>query len=221
MFILYAIAIGLIVGLIVGGRLAGLADLTLRWPWMMVVGLLVQVALFSTPVTDRIGALGPPIYVASTALVLAAIWMNRRIPGMLIVAIGAGCNLSAIVANGGFMPADPATMAALGKGDPTTYSNSAILADPALRPLTDIFVLPEWLPFANVFSVGDILIGLGVAVVIVVAMRRRRPRRASRPAIRRSRRWPQPMAGTVRGCTDPNTSPRQYPRAMWPLGDRP
>jgi hypothetical protein len=172
MFILYAIAIGLIVGLIVGGRLAGLADLTLRWPWLMVVGLLVQVALFSTPVTDRIGALGPPIYVASTALVLAAIWMNRRIPGMLIVAIGAGCNLSAIVANGGFMPADPATMAALGKGDPTTYSNSAILADPALRPLTDIFVLPEWLPFANVFSVGDILIGLGVAVVIVVAMRR-------------------------------------------------
>ena len=172
MFILYAIAIGLLFGLIAGGRPAGLADLTLRWPWLMVVGLLVQVALFSTPVTDRIGALGPPVYVASTALVLAAIWMNRRIPGMLIVAIGAGCNLSAIVANGGFMPADPATMAALGKGDPTTYSNSAILADPALRPLTDIFVLPEWLPFANVFSVGDILIGLGVAVVIVVAMRR-------------------------------------------------
>ena len=172
MFILYAIAIGLLVGLLVGGRPAGLADLTLRWPWLMVVGLLVQVALFSTPVTDRIGALGPPVYVASTALVLAAIWMNRRIPGMLIVAIGAGCNLSAIVANGGFMPADPATMAALGKGDPTTYSNSAIVADPALRPLTDIFVLPEWLPFANVFSVGDILIGLGVAVVIVVAMRR-------------------------------------------------
>ena len=172
MFILYAIAIGLLVGLLVGGRPAGLADLTLRWPWLMVVGLLVQVALFSTPVTDRIGALGPPVYVASTALVLAAIWMNRRIPGMLIVAIGAGCNLSAIVANGGFMPADPATMAALGKGDPTTYSNSAIVADPALRPLTDIFVLPKWLPFANVFSVGDILIGLGVAVVIVVAMRR-------------------------------------------------
>jgi len=41
-----------------------------------------------------------------------------------------------------------------------------------LRPLTDIFVLPAWLPFANVFSVGDLLIGLGVAVVIVVAMRR-------------------------------------------------
>jgi Family of unknown function (DUF5317) len=175
MFILYAIVIGLVVGLIAGGRPAGLADLPIRWPWLMVVGLVVQVALFSAPVTDRIGALGPPIYVASTAVVLLAIWINRRIPGMLVVAIGAACNLSAIVANGGYMPADPATMAALGKGDPTTYSNSAILADPALRPLTDIFVLPAWLPFSNVFSLGDVLIGLGVAVVIVVAMRRSAP----------------------------------------------
>jgi hypothetical protein len=172
MFILYAVAIGLVLGLIVGGRPAGLADLPIRWPWLMVVGLLVQVALFSAPVTDRIGALGPPIYVASTGVVLLAIWINRRIPGMLVVAIGATCNLSAIVANGGYMPADPATMAALGKGDPTTYSNSAVLADPVLRPLTDIFVLPDWVPFTNVFSVGDVLIGVGVATVIIVAMRR-------------------------------------------------
>ena len=26
-------------------------------------------------------------------------------------------------------------------------------------PLTDIFALPAWLPFANVFSIGDVLIG--------------------------------------------------------------
>jgi len=171
-FILYAVAIGLVLGLVLGGRPAGLADLQIRWPWLMVAGLLAQVALFSAPVTDRIGALGPPIYVASTAIVLAAILINRRIPGMLVVAAGAACNLSAIVANGGYMPADPAIMAALGRGDPATYSNSAILPDPILRPLTDIFVLPHWLPFTNVFSLGDVLIGIGVATVIVVAMRR-------------------------------------------------
>ena len=172
MFILYAVAISLVVGLVLGGRPAGLADLQIRWAWPMVAGFLAQVALFSAPLTDRIGGLGPPIYIASTAVVLAAIWLNRRIPGMVIVAIGATCNLSAIVANGGYMPADPAIMAAVGRGDPTAYSNSAILPDPALRPLTDIFVLPQWLPFTNVFSLGDVLIGIGVATVIVVAMRR-------------------------------------------------
>jgi hypothetical protein len=64
-------------------------------------------------------------------------------------------------------------MASLGRGEPTTYSNSTILAEPALRPLTDIFVLPAWVPFTNVFSIGDVLIALGVVIVIVSAMRRR------------------------------------------------
>jgi len=65
-----------------------------------------------------------------------------------------------------------AAQAALGKTAPTTYSNSAIVAEPVLKPLTDIFALPTWLPFHNVFSVGDVLIAVGVVVVIVAAMRR-------------------------------------------------
>ncbi len=90
----------------------------------MVAGLLVQVVLFSGPIADRVGALGPPVYVASTALVLVAVLANRSIRGMTIVALGAASNLAAIIANGGFMPASQAAMDALGKTDPTTYSNS-------------------------------------------------------------------------------------------------
>lgn len=171
MFILYAIVIGLVVGRALGGRIDGLADLRIRWAPLIVIGLAVQIALFSTPLTDRVGDLGPMIYVGSTAAVVAAILANRRLRGMLLLAIGAFSNLAAIVANGGYMPADPGAMASLAKGAPTTYSNSAILADPALRPLTDIFALPSWLPFANVFSLGDILIGIGLAFVLVTAMR--------------------------------------------------
>jgi hypothetical protein len=51
------------------------------------------------------------------------------------------------------------------------YSNSSMVADPALWFLTDIFALPRWVPFANVFSVGDLLIATGIALVIVLAMR--------------------------------------------------
>jgi hypothetical protein len=47
------------------------------------------------------------------------------------------------------------------------------VADPALEPLTDIFALPAWLPFSNIFSIGDVLITAGVAWVIVAAMRNR------------------------------------------------
>lgn len=174
MFILYAVLIGIVVGFLVGGRPAGLADLHLRWSWVIVGGLFIQIVLFSDPVTERIGALGPPIYVASTAAVIAAIVANRAITGMLVVAAGAASNLAAIVANGGYMPASAAAAAALGGApDPSTYSNSIFIADPALAPLTDIFALPGWVPFANVFSIGDVIIGLGIAIVIVSAMRSR------------------------------------------------
>jgi hypothetical protein len=30
--------------------------------------------------------------------------------------------------------------------------------------------MPAWVPMANVFSVGDVLIGVGVAVAVVAAM---------------------------------------------------
>jgi hypothetical protein len=80
-------------------------------------------------------------------------------------------NLVAIVANGGYMPADIGAMASLGRSSIDGYSNSAMLSDPALKPLTDIFALPTWLPLHNVFSVGDVLIGVGIAIVVVAAMR--------------------------------------------------
>jgi Family of unknown function (DUF5317) len=173
LFILYAVIIGLALGFLVGGRLAGLAELHLRWSWIIVGGLLVQVVLFSEPVSERIGDLGPPLYVASTAAVIVAVVANRAITGMLVVAAGAASNLLAIVANGGYMPVSAGAAAVLGAHDRPAYSNSLQLPDPMLAPLTDIFALPPWVPFANVFSVGDILIGIGVVIVIVSAMRSR------------------------------------------------
>ena len=172
MFMLYAVVAGLAAGLVLGGRPGGLAALRFRWPWLIAGGLLVQVVLFSDQVAGVVGALGPPIYVGSTAAVLVGVLRNVRIAGMPLVAAGAACNLAAIVANGGFMPAGRDAMAALGLSDREIYSNSAVIANPALEPLTDIFAMPTWLPFANIFSAGDVLLGLGIVVVIVAAMRR-------------------------------------------------
>jgi hypothetical protein len=172
MFILYALLLGLIIGTLGRGRLSGLGELQFRWAWIMLGGLFVQVILFSDAVTSWIGAAGPPIYVVSTAVVIVAVLANHAISGMVVVAAGAICNLLAIVANGGYMPASPAALQALGRVESTVYSNSVVVPDPVLAPLTDVFALPTWVPFANVFSVGDVLIGVGVAVVVVTAMRR-------------------------------------------------
>jgi hypothetical protein len=171
MFVIYALPFGLLLGLVLGGRLSGLASLNFRWAWLAIAGFATQVVLFSGPVSERIGDAGPLVYVGSTAMVLASVVANIRIPGMALVALGAAFNLAAIVANGGYMPASPAAAAAIGRDPITGYSNSVVMSSPALEILTDIIPLPPWLPFANIISIGDMLIGAGIAVVIAVAMR--------------------------------------------------
>jgi hypothetical protein len=169
-FILYAVPLGIVAGYLLGGRLERLGRLRFRWAPLALLGLAVQVALFSDPLSTIVGDAGPVVYVASTVAVLIAVLRNFEIPGLGIVLLGAGSNLVAILANGGYMPADPAAAASVG-GIAPGYSNSSVVAEPVFEPLTDIFATPPWLPFANVFSVGDVLIAVGVAVAIVIGMR--------------------------------------------------
>ena len=168
---LYAIPVGIGIGYLLGGRLDRLGDLRLHWVPVILVGLAVQVAIFSDQIGRVVGDAGPAIYIGSTAAVLVAVLRNVAIPGVAVIAVGAGCNLAAIVANGGWMPADPAALESVGGLGPG-YTNSILVADPLLRPLTDVFALPAWLPLANVFSVGDVLIGIGIAATIALGMRR-------------------------------------------------
>jgi hypothetical protein len=171
MFILYAIPIGIVAGYLLGGRLERLGDLRLRWIPLALFGLLVQVVLFTDALGNPFGDAAPAIYVVSNLLVFAAVLRNVQVPGMAIAAVGAGCNLLAIIANGGYMPADPEAVASVGLGGPG-YTNSIVLTDPVLPFLTDVFAMPTWMPAANIFSIGDVLMGIGVAATIALGMRR-------------------------------------------------
>ncbi|HXG26429.1 MAG TPA: DUF5317 domain-containing protein [Candidatus Binatia bacterium] len=168
---LWAIPIGIVVGLLARGRLEHLSTFRFRWAWLAVAGLLVQLGLFTDAGAAVAGPLAPWIYIGSTLAVFVAVVRNIRVPGMPLVALGALSNLAAIVANGGFMPASPEALTAAGLPI-VDHANSVVLENPALEPLTDIFALPAWLPFANVFSVGDVLIAVGIAWTIVATMRR-------------------------------------------------
>lgn len=199
MFILYAIPAGLLAGFALGGRLEGLSRLKFRWAWVFMLGLAVQLVLFSDAVTGWIGQLGPPIYVLSTLMVAIAIARNWRITGVPIVLAGATSNLAAIVANGGYMPASAEALASLGHEIKDGYSNSSFVTDPHLPWLTDIFALPRWLPYTNVFSIGDVLIGVGVGVVMVAAMRSARTGRGVDA--------PTPAAEASTSATAPDLTP--------------
>jgi hypothetical protein len=174
MLLLYAVVLGIVAGLLTKGRLTALGSVHIKlWP-VALVGVLFQALLFSSPLAQSVGRLGPSLYVLSVTLVLMALVVNLRQPGFWLIIVGALLNFTAIVLNNGFMPASPDAVAVL-MGSPmlptAAYTNSALAtAQTTLGFLGDIFALPRPLPFANVFSIGDVLIGLGGAWFVVRTM---------------------------------------------------
>ncbi len=175
MLLIYAVIIGVVAGLATGGKLQGLGQVRFRlWP-VALAGLAFQVLLFSTPLADSVGRLGPSLYVLSTTLVLMALVVNVRQPGIPLVIVGALLNFVVIIANGGQMPASPEAMAALmgsTAADAERFANSVPMSGAVLGFLGDIFVLPRPFPLANVFSIGDVLIGIGGAWFVIRTMHR-------------------------------------------------
>jgi len=145
-----------------GGRLGALAEVRLRLAWVLPAALALQTASIYLPGLPEQARIALQVLSYPVAGLFLAV--NPGLPGRLLVAIGGLCNLLAISVNGGVMPASPAAAAAAGlAAGQAGYSNSAVLADPRLAFLGDVLAVPASWPFANVFSVGDVLIVLGVA----------------------------------------------------------
>lgn len=182
MLILAAIALALLVVPLVGGQLSRLALLRLRQQRLVVAALGLQVLAVSiVPTWPR------PLLVAAhgASYVLAGVfvWLNRRVPGLWLLAAGAAMNAVTIAVNGGMLPADPDALRAAGQSTPAgEFINSGAVANPHLAFFGDNYASPAWLPLQNVYSIGDLLIFLGAAYAIHRTCRRRRPRRGAFPA---------------------------------------
>lgn len=142
-----------------------------RWRWPMLLWATVALQAFAL-VVDLPGVLAEVLHVASYVLAGVFLWGNRSIPGVLVVTAGAALNGVTIALNGGVLPASPGAVAAAGIETGDGFTNSAVLADPVLPWLGDVFVWPAPLPLANTFSVGDVLIVLGVVIAAWTGTRR-------------------------------------------------
>jgi hypothetical protein len=192
-----AILAGLLAGYALGGRLRNLEGLNLSLTWLVILALAVQIVIFS-PLTDRLGeTVVVTAHLATYGLLLVFVAANRRNVGIVVAGVGIALNAAVIAANGGYMPASRAALEFAGLPTAVEPHNNSAVADGAVRllPLGDVMAVPDWVPLiANVFSVGDLLISVGVAVMLATAMRgpasigmrgavgvRFRPRRRHRP----------------------------------------
>lgn len=168
-------ALGL--GLVLRGRVGGLARLHLRATWLFPAAFALQLLAFPFEFlpwsTDQ--TLATALWLISYGLLIVAAALNARTVGVPIVAAGMLLNLSAIIANRGSMPVLPEAMRSAG-GNHTTLNNSTATSDPQFAWLVDRWAAPDWIPLANVFSVGDVVIAVGAVVIVLAGMGVRLPR---------------------------------------------
>jgi hypothetical protein len=145
-----------------GGRLRALAAVRITSVWLIGSALALQVLAISVvPTWPRLLLVGA--HLVSYALAGRFVWLNRRVAGLPIVALGGALNAVTIAVNGGTLPASRAALVRAGihpvAGD---FNNSGVLAHPHLAWLGDVLATPAGFPMANVFSIGDVLILVGV-----------------------------------------------------------
>jgi hypothetical protein len=149
-----------------GGNLAALGRVQVRYALAIFGALAIQIAIISV-VPGGSPALHRVLYIGSYALAAVFIVANRRLAGMRLLALGATLNLIAILANNGVMPASRSALRTAGiLSSSREFLNSAAMAHPRLLFLGDILPVPSAVPFANVYSIGDVCIAIGVAIAI-------------------------------------------------------
>jgi MFS family permease len=179
--LLGGVALGLIAGLLAGGRFANLAEIRLRWAAVIFLALIVR---FGAEIgIDRgvaiVEQLRLPIFAAAFLLLAIGLWQNRRYPGIALALVGVVLNGVVITVNGGHMPIWEPSLRAAGL-TPEDVGAFHVLFGPELDasflvrlgPLTDVIPIP--LPVVqNVASIGDIFLSAGLAFFLFASLIRR------------------------------------------------
>ncbi len=165
------VLLAVVAAMMSGGSLEHWSKQRLRWWPLAVLGLAIQIPLYSPPLNSwqPLVAAGAVAGTATMGLILVMLLRNAVSPlrpTLLLASLGVALNLTVVVANGGWMPrVDGRAPRQLDRGSlESTVSNTAPAApDTRLAWLADSIAEPVWLPLPNLISPGDLLLSFGAA----------------------------------------------------------
>ncbi len=175
-----SVVLGLILGLLFGGRLDRLADVRLRRLSLIFLALVLRFGA-EILITSGVGpadALRLPLFALAYGLLLYALWPNRGYPGLALAFVGIAANGLVIAWNLGYMPVWLPALQASGLPLQLDSPLHLLLAQGAvpeflahLGPLSDVIPIPVW-PVQNVASVGDLFLSAGLAIFLFATLMR-------------------------------------------------
>jgi hypothetical protein len=163
-FFVATIALAFVVVIATKGSFARLGSLHFRTLWLLFFGLAIQIVLEIVDFPkDRIDDVGIGILLLSYVAILGFCVVNRKVKGMTLIAVGVALNVLVIALNQG-MPTKDDVQDRNGREVHVpierTVKHRPEESDDLLGFLGDVITAPG-LPNQQ-FSIGDIVMGLGI-----------------------------------------------------------
>ena len=179
MLYVYIIIISILIGLVRKGKLSNLSQISLKRIELLILACLIQGGLvfFGARKIKFVLDYSSYAMIFSYIVLILAVWYNKELKGMKIIALGIIFNFAVIVANGGHMPVLLSSLYRVGLNDfalilkEGSYVTHTLITEKTLCAfLADVIPLSPPFPDPSVVSVGDFLMFFGVFSLIQNAM---------------------------------------------------
>ncbi|MEA3314145.1 MAG: DUF5317 family protein [Caldisericota bacterium] len=164
-----------VIALVINKGVSGIKNKEVKAVYLIFIGFLMQLLIFNGKFSNSIFSSTTPIfYIVSLFILLTFLLLNLHYKGILITSVGFSLNLLVILVNGGFMPQNLSKLELVGAYAKIallrqygTFYNATIMTEKThLNFLGDNITAQLLNPFVGVYSIGDIIIFLGLCVFI-------------------------------------------------------
>lgn len=166
------LVLGIIIGKLRGGKVRNLGKFMFKSSFLLVFSLILQLGTsilismgYEKAIDNRM-----MLYIISYIMLFIVLFLNLGRSSVWLILIGSIANFAAIVLNGGSMPIDINILEKMGFENMLESMKIGAMpnyidinkAHSFTIYLAKRFAGPTWYPFKQVFSIGDIIVSLGL-----------------------------------------------------------
>jgi peptidoglycan/LPS O-acetylase OafA/YrhL len=186
LWLVLVLSVAVLVAVLRGGRLTNLADIRVRWWWLLPLSFALQQGTRLLPDEPWTDTAGVAMVLSSYVPLVALVFVNRTRSGMWLSGIGVLLNFTVILLNGGMPVLTEAASVALRSTSPDIgngYKHIALDATTRLPFLADVIPM-RIAGSGTVLSLGDVFLAVGLAGFLEAELRR--PVRWFKPGVKLS-----------------------------------
>ncbi len=180
MFLIIIILSAFIISFFINKGFRGIEKKELKGTLLLIIGFAIQLLIFNKYFAkSKISNFTPLLYIISLLILYVFLLLNSNYKGIEITLIGFTLNTITIIANKGYMPQDINKLYVVGEKTKAElilqyghfYNATLMSKNTHLNIFGDRIIIPFLKSLSAVYSIGDVIIVIGICIFIFEYMR--------------------------------------------------